>query len=107
MVERRPALNMRTTSDLRARLEASARSEGLSLTQEVVRRVELTFDRNNQVMAQDMASFWAWFEGLADGMAVDGRDIQLLGLVRSRLERATGAQNIPTSLTPPRLVSSA
>lgn len=42
-VERRPALNMRTSPELRERLEEAARARNISLTQEVIRRVEASF----------------------------------------------------------------
>lgn len=42
-IERRPALNMRTSPELRERLEEAARARNLSLTQEVIRRVEASF----------------------------------------------------------------
>lgn len=42
-VERRPALNLRTTTELRDRLEAAATARNLSLTQEVIRRLEASF----------------------------------------------------------------
>lgn len=42
-VERRPALNLRTSTELRERLEAAATARNISLTQEVIRRLEASF----------------------------------------------------------------
>lgn len=41
---KRAPLNMRTTPELRDKLEAAAEARGLSLTQEVVRRIEQSFE---------------------------------------------------------------
>ena len=53
---KRYPLNMRTTKELRDKIEAAARQSGLSLVQEVERRLERSFQREDQQQLMEQAA---------------------------------------------------
>jgi hypothetical protein len=107
-LEARQPLNMRTSPELRARLEESAERNRLSLTQEVMRRIDQSFeaDRSNS-SERKMDAFWAYFDGICDAQQPESNEAVLLELIRHRLETATGFRVALTPPEKPKLVASA
>lgn len=67
-----PQVNFRIPAELKDKLDNAAKENGRTLTAELILRLEMTFEQDDQI--KDLIGRIEWLEGAVDGLQYESRE---------------------------------